>query len=62
MGRVNFDHKMYDKKGITENVTLNGEKKLIKNWKIYNINLTNVENLNTTTSLDPNLPGAFFKY
>jgi len=35
MGRINFGRNIEDRKGITENVTLNGEELL--NWKMYSL-------------------------
>jgi beta-galactosidase len=60
MGRVNSGENIIDRKGITENVTLNSE--ILKNWKIYNLPLDKkfIYGLRSTgKTLNKN--GIFFK-
>jgi len=33
MGHINYDHAMFDRKGITENVTLDGN--VVEDWTMY---------------------------
>lgn len=41
MGRYNFGNPLFDRKGITNQVTLNG--KAIKNWNMYPLHLSNLD-------------------
>lgn len=43
MGRMNFGHPLFDRKGITDKVTQNFQK--IKNWKIYKLHFLDLDTM-----------------
>jgi beta-galactosidase GanA len=60
MGRINYGKNIFDRKGITDSVTLNGAKLL--NWKVYNLPMDKkfIWDLRSSGK-SLNKPGVFFK-
>jgi beta-galactosidase len=60
MGRINYGPDIFDRKGITEKVTLDGEELL--NWEIYNLPMDRkfIYDLRSSGRV-VNKPGVFFK-
>jgi beta-galactosidase len=60
MGRINYGPQIHDRKGITDSVTLGGEKLL--NWKVYNLPMDRkfIYDLRSSSRV-VNKPGIFFK-
>jgi beta-galactosidase len=60
MGRINYGPQIHDRKGITDSVTIDGEKLL--NWKVYNLPMDRkfIYDIRSSGKI-VNKPGIFFK-
>jgi beta-galactosidase len=60
MGRINYGPQIHDRKGITDSVTIDGEKLL--NWKVYNLPMDRkfIYDIRSSGKV-VNKPGIFFK-
>lgn len=58
MGRLNYGGDFFEKKGITNNVKLDGY--VLKNWKMTGFNLTNINDLKFKSTFAVNVP-SFYK-